>query len=309
MLTNASSFPFTDDNGTVWLAFADWGVRAGRRPIICVHGLTRQGRDFDELAHRLSSDFKVIEVDVVGRGKSGWLADKQAYNYDTYLRHIDGLLDYRAVDACDWIGTSMGGILGMLLAAQEETPIRRLILNDVGPYIPKAALERIGEYVGENPSFANLQEALAYFQKVHADFGDLTEVQWSDLTMHSVQREADGSYRLHYDPAIGDPFKGEQKDVDLWEIYDQIKCPTLVLRGANSGLLTRETAEEMTRRGPMAELIEFPNCGHAPSLMEEAQIEAVQNWLLIDHFGEFEEEEAEEPAEEEEKKGEEGGDA
>lgn len=280
MRPNAGSFPYTDQNGTVWLAFTDFGERSRDRVVICVHGLTRNGRDFDRLATAMAKDFRVIEVDVAGRGRSGWLADKTAYTMPTYLKHMAALLDYRGLEQVDWVGTSMGGLMGMLLAAQPESPIRRLVLNDVGPFIPKAALERIGSRVGEDPRFRNHLAASEYFKEVYADFGIPDEVAWSDLTLHSTVRQEDGTYALHYDPAIGDPFKGPIEDVDLWAVWDAITCPVLVLRGETSDVLTRETAREMTRRGPKADLVEFPGCGHAPALMTEDQIGVVHEWLL-----------------------------
>jgi len=279
MRPDPGSFPYTDENGTVWLAFMDFGSRARDRVVVCVHGLTRNGRDFDRLAAAMARDFRVIEVDVAGRGRSGWLADKTAYNYGTYLKHAHAFLDYRGLEKVDWIGTSMGGMLGMMLAAAEESPIKRLVLNDVGPFIPGAALNRIGTYVGQDPRFHTLQEALAYFQEVHAGFGVPDEAAWSEMVLHSVNREENGTYSLHYDPAIGDVFQEPIKDVDLWSLWDRITCPVLVLRGADSDLLTRETAYEMTQRGPKAELVEFQGCGHAPSLMAEDQIEVVHQWL------------------------------
>jgi pimeloyl-ACP methyl ester carboxylesterase len=276
---SSGSFPFTDENGTVWLAFVDWGIRRRDRVVVCAHGLTRQGRDFDALARAIADDFQVIEIDVAGRGRSGWLADKTAYNFETYLRHARALMEYRGVTAMDWVGTSMGGIMGMLLAAAEDSPIRRLVINDVGPFIPAAALDKIGTYVGGNPRFPSLQAASDYLREVHAGFGDLTDADWSDMTIHSVTREVDGGYALHYDPAIGDAFNEPATDVDLWAIYDQIQCPVLVLRGAESDLLSAETAREMTQRGPRAELVEFQGCAHAPALMNEEQTAVVGEWL------------------------------
>jgi len=294
MRPNAGSFPYTDENGTVWLAFMDFGERSRDRVVVCVHGLTRNGRDFDRLATAMAKDFRVIEVDVVGRGRSGWLADKTAYGFPTYLKHMAALLDYRGLEHVDWVGTSMGGIMGMLLAAQPESPIRRLVLNDVGPFIPKAALERIGERVGQDPRFRNHQEAAEYLHEAYAEFGIPDEVAWSDLTLHSTVRQENGTYALHYDPAIGDAFRQPIEDVDLWAVWDAISCPVLVLRGENSDLLTRETAREMTRRGPKAELVEFPGCGHAPSLMSEEQIAVVHDWLLS--FDDTEEEQTDDAA-------------
>lgn len=287
MRPSAGSFPFTDENGTVWLAFTDYGERSRDRVVVCVHGLTRNGRDFDRLATAMAKDFRVIEVDVAGRGRSGWLADKTGYGFPTYLKHMDAFLDYRGLSQVDWIGTSMGGLMGMLIAARPESPIRRLVLNDVGPFVSKAALERIGQHVGEDPRFPRLQDAARYFQEIYADFGIPDELGWSDLTLHSTTRQEDGTYALHYDPAIGDAFKQPLQDVDLWALWDAITCPVLVLRGERSDVLTRETAREMTTRGPKAELVEFSGCGHAPALMSEEQIQVVHEWLLsFDDAGE-----------------------
>ena len=290
MRPSAGSFPFTDHNGTVWLAFQDFGDRSRDRVVVCVHGLTRNGRDFDRLAIAMAKDYRVVEVDVAGRGRSGWLADKSEYNYGTYLKHMDAFFQYRGLEECDFIGTSMGGLIGMMLAAREESPIRRLILNDVGPVIPGAALSRIGARVGEDPRFKNLQEAAEYFKEVYADFGIPDDLAWSDLTLHSAIRQENGTYALHYDPAIGDVFTEEMPDVKLWDVWDNVRCPTLVLRGEHSDVLTRETAQRMTRSGPRAELVEFPGVGHAPSLMTEEQIKVIHDWLRS--FDEDEEEDA-----------------
>jgi pimeloyl-ACP methyl ester carboxylesterase len=295
MAPNSGSFPFTDENGTVWLAFVDWGSRRRGGVVVCAHGITRQGRDFDALARAMVNDFQTIEIDMAGRGRSGWLADKKAYNFETYLRHVRALMDYRGVATMDWVGTSMGGVMGMLLAAEEDSPIRNLVINDTGPFISGAALEKIGTYIGANPRFANLQAASDYLREIHAGFGELSDADWSEMTIHSCVREADGSYVLHYDPAIADPFKGPIADVDLWAVYDRIQCPVLVLRGADSELLTAETAREMTERGPRAELVEFPGCGHAPALMNEEQISVVHDWLRRDLADD--EEEDDEPGE------------
>ena len=295
MRPSSGSFPFADYGGTVWLAFNDWGDPDNKHVVVCVHGLTRQGRDFDWLARAIYRDIRVIEVDIVGRGRSGWLGDKTKYGMETYIRHMHALLDYRGIQRCDWIGTSMGGIIGMAIAAGEDSPIERLILNDVGAVIPKEALERIGSYAGHAPTFPNMTAAMHYLQEVHADFGITSEADWSEFTTHSVNREANGPYTLHYDPAIGDAFEGELNDVVLWGWYDMISCPTLLLRGSRSDLLSRQTAEEMTQRGPHAELVEFPGVGHAPALIDEDQIAVVHEFLMR---GRDEEEEEEEGPEE-----------
>jgi len=278
---NPGSFPTHITGETCWIAFTEWNSRQRENVVIAVHGLARQARDFDALGHALDPDFRTIAVDMVGRGRSGWLSDKEGYNYDSYVKHCHALLEYRALKRVDWVGTSMGGLIGMMIAAEEETPIKHLVLNDVGPFIPKAALEQIGTYVGKDPRFANLAAVGDYMRETYRAWGDLPDVAWSEMVQHSVIRETDGTYRLHYDPAIGDVFQGELQDVDLWALWDLIDIPVLVLRGAESPLLTRETADEMTRRGPKATVVEIPGCGHAPSLMVDSQTHIIRNWLLL----------------------------
>ncbi len=254
---------------------------AGERVAVCVHGLTRHARDFDLLATGLArAGCRVVCPDVVGRGESDWLAEPEGYGYPQYLADMNALIARLDVAALDWIGTSMGGLIGMMLAARPNTPIRRLVLNDIGPFIPKAALERIATYVGTDPRFTDLDTAEAHFRKVHAPFG-LGEEQWSDFTRHSVRPAEGGGWRLHYDPGIAVPF-GEApfEDIDLWAMWDAIACPVLVLRGAESDLLLPETADEMTRRGPKAHLVEIAGCGHAPSLMDDRQVALIRDWLL-----------------------------
>ena len=179
----------------------------------------------------------------------------------------------------DWIGTSMGGLIGMLVAAGDNTPIRRLVLNDIGPFISLAALEQINAYVGQNPLFSTLAEAETYLRKIHAGFGPLTDEQWHHLAVHST-RQADGGFRLHYDPAIKVPFaKTADADFDLWSLWEKIHCPTFVLRGGESGLLTAETASRMTTTGPKAKLATIAGVGHAPALMAKDQIGIIADWL------------------------------
>lgn len=254
--------------------------RAHPVPVVCIHGLARNARDFDVLAAALAAaGRRVICVDVVGRGDSGWLRDPLDYGYPQYLADTVALiarLDCREVDI---VGTSMGGLIGMMLAAQPDNPLRRLVLNDVGPFIPKAALLRILDYVGKDPRFADLAAAEAYHRKIYRGFGALSDAQWRQLTEASLRRDGEG-WRLHYDPRIAQPLRaGEPADVDLWALWDLVASPVLVLRGATSDLLLPETAAEMARRGPRAEVIEVPGCGHAPALLEPAQTRPVCEWL------------------------------
>jgi pimeloyl-ACP methyl ester carboxylesterase len=249
-------------------------------PVLCLHGLARNARDFDALAADLAAaGRRVVCADVVGRGESGWLRDPLDYGYPQYLADTAALIARLGSRQVDIVGTSMGGLIGMMLAAQPDNPIRRLVINDVGPFIPKAALARILDYFGKDPRFADLAEAEAYHRRVYRSFGDLSDAQWRHLTETSLRRDGEG-WRLHYDPRIAEPMRAvEIADVDLWPLWDAVSCPTLVLRGAESDLLLSETAAEMKQRGPRAELIEFPGCGHAPALLDPAQIAPLRDWL------------------------------
>ncbi|NIA67019.1 alpha/beta hydrolase [Pelagibius litoralis] len=250
------------------------------RPIVCVHGLGRNARDFDTLAGILAAGGRrVICADVVGRGASGWLNDPMDYGYPQYLADMSSLIARLDCQAVDWVGTSMGGLIGMMLAAMPGNPIRRLVVNDVGAFIPKNALLRIFEYFGKDPYFPDLAAAEVYLREIYRSFGDLMDEQWCHLTETSLRRDGAG-WRLHYDPQIAAPLEAlEVDDLDLWSFWDAITCPVLLLRGAESDLLLRETAEEMTRRGPKATLREFPGCGHAPALLDRQQTEPVVTWL------------------------------
>ena len=262
------------------VAYAEWGA-PGNGTVLCVHGLTRNGRDFDRLAGSLEDRFRVVCPDVAGRGRSDWLADPAGYANPSYVADMVTLLARLGAETVDWVGTSMGGIMGMLAASMSRTPVRRLVLNDVGPFIPKAALARIGDYVGKDPRFTDIDGVETYLRQVHAPFGELTDGDWRHMAEHGARRLDEGGYGLAYDPAIGNAFKGDPlPDVDLWAFWDAIDCPVLVLRGAESDLLQPETAAEMTQRGPRATLVEFEGCGHAPALMAAAQIAVVRDWLL-----------------------------
>lgn len=262
------------------LAYTEWGSDDNPEVVVCVHGLTRNGRDFDELARHLSRRYRVVCPDVVGRGHSGWLSDPAAYGFPQYVADMVTLVARLDVPQVQWVGTSMGGLIGMFLASMEGSPIRRMVLNDVGPLITASSLARIGEYVGRAPAFGSLLEAETYLREVCAPFGPLTDRQWRHLAEHSVHC-VDERWVMRYDPAIGTPFRQAMmyQDVNLWPIYEKIRCPILVTRGAESDLLTRETAQEMGRRGPQAQLVEFAGVGHAPMFMDPTQIEAVGRFL------------------------------
>lgn len=282
--------------------YVEWGDPAAERVVICAHGLSRNGRDFDTLARALAADFRVVCPDVAGRGKSDWLPAKEDYSYPQYCADMmnlvarvtaappsGGILGRLAGALAGsgrpkhlyWVGTSMGGIIGMLLAARPNSPIEKLVVNDVGALIPRPALERIGQYVGKDPRFKTLEELETLVRMVLAPFGRLTDAQWRHLTETSAKRHEDGSWGYSYDPGIGIPFqKWPLVDVDLWQYWDAITCPTLLLRGAQSDLLLKETAEAMTRRGPKPRLVEFDGVGHAPPLMADDQVGAVRDFLM-----------------------------
>jgi len=262
------------------VAYWEWGQ--GPRTIVCVHGLTRNGRDFDVLAERLSERLgaRIVCPDVVGRGRSGRLANPDLYGYPQYLADMAALIARLDVESVDWVGTSMGGLIGLLLAAQPNSPIRRLVVNDVGPFVPKAALERLASYVGTDPAFATEAEVEAYLRTHYSGFGRLTDAQWAHLARHSAVRQPDGSFRMAYDPGISRLFKTAPiGDVDLWPVWKSVRCPVLLVRGTESDLLPNETAQRMLIEGPPTTLVEVPETGHAPALMEEAQLRAVEAFL------------------------------
>lgn len=267
------------------MAFVEWGDPANPRVVLCVHGLTRCGRDFDDLARALAADFRVVCPDVAGRGQSEWLPDPALYSLPQYGADMLTLIAALAPAELHWVGTSMGGLIGMGIAAQPLSPIRRLVLNDVGPVITAVSLQRISQYLGNAPRFDSYAGIEAYVRAVSAGFGALTDAQWQHLTTHVIRRAGDGSYEFLYDPAIAVSYAqtlaaSGGRDIDLWPLYDSIICPTLLLRGAQSDLLTRETAVAMTQRGPRAQLVEIAEVGHAPTLMAAEQIEAVREFLL-----------------------------
>jgi pimeloyl-ACP methyl ester carboxylesterase len=264
------------------MAYTEWGDHHNPRVLVCVHGLTRNGRDFDALAQAMSAHYRVVCPDVVGRGKSGRLRDPAGYQVPQYVSDMVTLIARLGVERVDWIGTSMGGLIGMSLAAQEGTPVGRLLLNDVGPVITIESLQRIATYVGVDPLWSTFEEALAYVKLISAPFGELSEAQWWHLTETSVAQRPDGRWGFLYDPQIATPFKAAfvEHDIDLWPIYEQIKCPTMVMRGAESDLLTRDTWRRMGERGPRAELAEIAGVGHAPMFLDEAQISVARDFFL-----------------------------
>ena len=274
------SFRSLSAHGFHEVVYRDWGHPDSSRVVVCVHGLTRNGRDFDTLAAALADRFRVLCPDMPGRGESEWLPDANDYAFPTYLTTLTALLAHARVDRVAWIGTSMGGLLGMILAAQRASPIERLVVNDIGPVIEPPALARISGYVGLAPTFATFADLEAHIREVSAPFGALTDAQWHQLATTTSRRGADGRWQLNYDPGIAVPFRSSASaSGDLWAIWDAIGCPTLLLRGAQSDLLSAATAAAMRARGPAPRLIEFAAVGHAPMLLAPEQIAPVTDFL------------------------------
>ncbi len=272
-------------NGLHRMAYWQWGDPANRRVLVCVHGLTRQGRDFDTLAQALCGDYRVVCPDVVGRGRSDWLADPMGYALPNYVADMVTLLARLDAEVVDWVGTSMGGLIGLGLAALRGAPVRALVLNDVGPVLEAAALQRIGAYVGAPAHWASVDEAADALWAISRSFGPHSRAQWLALTRPMLVPDGDG-FKLHYDPAIGVPFRlvtpelARTGEAALWQAYDRIACRTLLLHGAESDLLSAQTAHAMTERGPKARLVEFAGIGHAPTLVQPDQVAAVRDFLL-----------------------------
>ncbi len=267
------------------MAYVEWGDPANPRVLLCVHGLARQGRDFDTFARAMSDRYRVVCPDVAGRGRSDWLADPAGYQIPAYVADMVTLLARLDAQELHWVGTSMGGLIGLGLAALPGSPVKRLVLNDVGPAIEAAALQRIGTYLGQPLRWGSVEEAADYLWSISASFGPHTREQWLALTQPMMRPDGDG-FKLHYDPAIAVPFRAitpesaKAGEAALWAAYDALRCPTLLLRGAQSDLLSRDTAQAMTQRGPKARLVEFQGVSHAPTLIDPGQVAAVREFLL-----------------------------
>lgn len=270
-----------------------WGNPSHPHVVVCVHGLSRQGRDFDTLAQALVGQdgqrCRVISVDIAGRGESDWLPEPKHYQLPTYgadmLALLGRLRATGAVQTLDWVGTSMGGLIGIAVAAQPGAGLRKLVLNDVGPTVQWAALQRISAYVGADKRFATEQEAIDYLWLLSSSFGPHTPEQWRALSLPMLRRDGE-LFKLHYDPAIAAPLKATtpesaaQSEAALWQLYDAVPCETLLLRGAQSDLLSPATAQAMGERGPRARLVEFAGVGHAPTLVAQDQVDSVTNFLF-----------------------------
>ncbi|MGC4062106.1 MAG: alpha/beta hydrolase [Aquabacterium sp.] len=286
------------DAQTHRMAYWSWGDESNPNILVCVHGLSRQGRDFDTLARSLCDRYQVICPDIVGRGHSDWLADPKGYQVFSYVSDMVVLLQHLRAQVkaagpidIDWVGTSMGGLIGLgfstLPPDVSGAKLRKFVLNDVGPKLNHAAMVRIGDYLGRPLRFATEQEAADYLLSISAGFGPHTSAQWLALSRPLLRPAPDGNgLILHYDPAIAEPFKtvtaeaASSGEVMLWQVYDALTCPVLLMRGQNSDLLDADTAQAMTQRGPKAKLLEFEGVGHAPTLQAPDQLAAIQDFLL-----------------------------
>ncbi|HEU0117602.1 MAG TPA: alpha/beta hydrolase [Alphaproteobacteria bacterium] len=261
------------------VAYTEWGSDTSQPPIMCVHGLTRNGRDFDWLAEKLQATRRVFCPDMPGRGKSDDLTDPAFYSYPQYANDMAILMAKTDSKQVDWVGTSMGGLLGMLVASLPNNSIRRLVMNDVGPYIPRANMKRIADYVSMPTSFVDLDQLERHIRTIYAPFGIKRDEDWKKLASTSARKLPDGKLTLAHDTAIAKNFSALEADVDFWDIYDKVKCPTLVIRGKDSDILSSETAQQMTQRGPKAKIVELPGVGHAPALMDADQIKLIADFL------------------------------
>ncbi|WP_353570601.1 alpha/beta hydrolase [Candidatus Albibeggiatoa sp. nov. BB20] len=268
-------------HGTHRIAYTEWGNPDNPNVLVCVHGLTRNGRDFDFLAQVLSKRYRIICPDIVGRGRSDWLEQAEHYNYNTYITDMLSLLNQLGLKNVDWVGTSMGGIIGMLIAAQQPQMIKRLLLNDIGAVISQQALQRIGGYLQtEQMFFANLDAVETYLRHIHATFGHLSDEQWKHLAAHGSY-EKNGQYYLAYDPKISKVFQESiGQDVELWDIWKLIKSPVMVLHGLDSDILTQDTLDKMKEIHSELTIVHCVKVGHAPPLTTKEQTDSAACWLL-----------------------------
>ena len=266
------------------IAYVDWGPLDDPRPVICLHGLTRQGRDFDYLASELAAKGRrVICPDLPGRGRSGRLREPDHYSLPQYCADMNALIARLGIQEVDWVGTSLGGLVGMVMAGFSGGVVRKLVINDIGPYVTSTGLQRIGQYIGNMPSsFSTLEEGETYFRKVLAPYGYLSDAHWRHLTVHSLRSDTERKqYAVLCDSAIAKGFKlpWYYPALDLWKYWEAISVPILVLRGASSDLLSRALMLEMRKRNRQAEVFQFDNCGHVPPLMAPDQINIVTTFL------------------------------
>jgi pimeloyl-ACP methyl ester carboxylesterase len=269
------------------MRYQEWGDPRNPQVLLCVHSLTRLGSDFRHLAEALCGEYRVVCPDVVGRGESDWLPDPALYGTAQYAMDMVALLARLDVDRVDYLGTSMGGLIGLALAGRPHSPIRRLIINDIGPHMAPAAVERIARYASAGGRFADLEQAIAYVRSIASGFGLKTAEQWRELTESAVRFDGE-QWVFRYDPAVGAsleplkiPERAAQAERELWRLYEAVEGPALVIRGTESDVLSRDVAQRMTQCGPRATLAEVPGVGHAPPFFDDDQISIVRDFLRL----------------------------
>jgi len=270
----------TNQSGQHRIVYQDWGDENNPNVLVCVHGLTRNSRDFDYLAKHLSSRYRIIAPDIVGRGQSDWLSDPSYYTLDQYINDMGTLLQELKINQVDWLGTSLGGLIGMAIAASPHSPIKRLILNDIGPVIKKEAIAFLATNLAETPHFGSLDELQTFLKQAYSAMGDLDHGFWEHMATYDHRITPEGRITRNFDPKITKSVGSlTASDLALWDLWEGIKCPILVLHGELSMILTAEICQEMLARNPQASLVTLPGVGHTPSLMTEAQIGVISDWL------------------------------
>lgn len=262
------------------IAFVEWNPSA-KRTIICMHGLISNSRDFDYLAVKLASEFRVISLDMPGRGDSDWFDNKSLYQYPVYISDILALLKSLNITEVDWIGTSMGGVTGIALAAEYANLIKSLVLNDIGPEIPGKALAKMRKYIGMSPAFDNFAHAKRHLQMIYKNFGVVDDEHWDHLVNHTTYIDENKKYRLKYDPQISETFKidiNNPQDVIFWDLWEKIKCPILLIHGTQSDILLQHTVDRMAASDNI-EIYKMHDAGHAPALVDDEEIEHIYAWL------------------------------
>jgi pimeloyl-ACP methyl ester carboxylesterase len=262
------------------LAYQDWGDTSSTETVFCLHGLTRNSHDFDPLARRLAKSRRVICPDTVGRGDSDWLSNPDDYHINQYNHDFTVLATKIACTKFDIIGSSLGGLMGMMLAGLKNSPVRRLIINDIAPEIPHGAKARVGSYLHVDPRFSNLEEVEAYLRQTLKPFKPMSESDWVHIATHS-SRKTNADYRLAFDPDISINYVRywSWKAFNLWNYWANITCPVLILRGKESDFLTESLLRKMLTILPKAKVIEFAGVGHMPSLKSQEQIDLILKWL------------------------------
>lgn len=262
------------------IAYSDWGPRDAESTLMCVHGLSRNRHDFDALAHAWSDSRRIITMDLIGRGDSDWLRDSNDYNILQYNLDFTILAARAGVPQYDYLGTSLGGLMGISLASLKDSPIRRLVINDIAPEVPSRAISRLVKYIGDEPEFDSLLAVEDYLRSTLAPFGPMTDLDWQHMAEHGAKR-SDNGYRLNFDPTIVNNFRRywPLTTLTLWRYWEKIQCPVLILRGKDSDFLTPQLAAKMLRRLPTADIVEFEGVGHVPSLNSPEQLDVVLEWL------------------------------